>query len=64
MNFTDVTVTKPVPVITTLVPTGPLVGVNDVMVVAEAGVKLVALAMVPLFVTWMGPAVAPPGRSR
>ena len=32
------------------------------MVVAEAGVKLVALAMVPIvFVTWIGPAVAPLG---
>ena len=38
---------------------------NDVMVVAEAGVKLVALAMVPIVsVTWIGPAVAPLGTGR
>jgi hypothetical protein len=62
LNFTDVTVTKPVPVMTTLVPTGPLVGVNDVMLVAPAGVKLVVLATVPApVVTWIGPVEAPAG---
>jgi hypothetical protein len=63
LNFTDVTVTKPVPVMTTLVPTGPLVGVNDVMLVAAAPtVKLVALVAVPPeSTTVIGPVVAPVG---
>ena len=62
LNFTDVTVTKPVPVMTTLVPTGPLVGVNDVMRRGPAGVKLVVLATVPApVVTWIGPVEAPAG---
>src|SRR5262249_10981864 len=55
---------KFVPVITTCVPTGPLVGEKLVMVGAAAVVmvKLFALAPVPPgVVTVIGPVVAPPG---
>ena len=50
--------------IVTLVPTGPLVGVNDVIVGAATTVKLVALFAVPPpgdVVTCSGPVVAPVG---
>jgi hypothetical protein len=62
LNLTEVTPVRFVPVMTTLVPTGPLVGANDVMVVAAPGVKLVELTTVlTVFVTWMEPVVAPTG---
>lgn len=47
LNFTAVVPRKFVPVIVTLVPTIPLVGVNDVMVGGLMTVKLLALAPVP-----------------
>ena len=43
LNFTAVTPVRFVPVIVTLVPTGPLVGVNDVIVGPATTVKLVEL---------------------
>ena len=55
---------KFVPVILTDVPTGPKVGVNEVIVGAGTGVtvKLVALVACPAAVyTWIGPVVAPAG---
>ncbi len=64
LKLTDVAPVKLVPVITTEVPTGPLVGLNDVIVgtAAAVTVKLVALVAVPsAFVTEMGPVVAPAG---
>ncbi len=64
LNFTALAPVKPVPVITTDVPTGPLVGLNDVIVGAGDGVtsKLVALVAVPSeSVTAIGPSVAPAG---
>lgn len=68
LNLTEVVV-KPVPlkfvpVITTVLPTGPKVGVNEVIVGRGAAftVKLVALIPVPLeVVTLIGPLVAPVG---
>lgn len=68
LNVTEVVV-KPVPlkfvpVILTDVPTGPKVGVNEVMVGRGTGitVKLVALVRSPALVyTWIGPVVAPAG---
>src|SRR6185503_16026541 len=51
-----------VPVIVTLVPTGPLVGVKFVIVGAGITVKLAALVAVPPgVVTLTGPVVAPAG---
>src|SRR6185503_10485226 len=51
-----------VPVIVTLVPTGPLVGVKFVIVGAGITVKLAALVAVPPgVVTLSGPVVAPAG---
>ena len=63
-NVTADAPVKPVPVITTDVPTGPLVGLNDVMVGTGDGVtsKFVALVPVPSeSVTAIGPSVAPAG---
>ena len=63
LNFTAVTPVRFVPVIVTLVPTGPLVGVNDVIDGPATTVKLVALfaGPPPVVVTWIGPVVAPVG---
>ena len=66
MNFTAVTPVKFVPLIVTLVPTGPLVGVNDVTVGGDppppVTVKLVELVPVPFGVwTEIVPVVAPAG---
>jgi hypothetical protein len=61
LNFTEVAPVKFVPVIAIDLPTGPNVGVNDVMVGAGI-VKLVALALSPAVVyTWIGPDVADAG---
>jgi len=65
-NVTDVAPVKPVPVIDAFVPTGPLVGVNDVTVGPPpppvVTVKLDELVPVPPdVVTAIGPVVAPPG---
>jgi hypothetical protein len=62
LNLTEVTPVRFVPVMTTLVPTLPLVGVNDVIVGTPVTVKLAALFAVPLgVVTCSGPVVAPTG---
>jgi hypothetical protein len=62
LNLTDVTPVRFVPVMTTLVPTGPLVGANDVIVGAEPTPKLAVLAALPAgVVTWIWPLVAPAG---
>jgi len=65
LNVTAVAPVKFVPLIVTLVPTGPLVGVKPVIVGgAELGVtvKLFALVAVPPgVVTLRGPVVAPAG---
>jgi hypothetical protein len=62
LNFTSVTPVRFVPVMVTLVPTGPLVGVKDVIVGPATTVKSVALAAAPpVVVTCMGPVVAPTG---
>ena len=66
LNLTAVTPVKFVPLTVTLVPTGPLVGVNDVTVGGEppppVTVKLAALVPVPFgVVTEILPVVAPPG---
>jgi hypothetical protein len=63
-NFTEVAPAKPVPLIVTEVPTGPLVGEKDVMVgvggpVTVKSVALVAVA--PPLVTLIFPVVAPDG---
>lgn len=62
-NRTWIVPLKPVPVMTTLAPTGPLDGVSAVMVGAPGViVKFVALVAVPLAVTTeIGPVVAPAG---
>jgi Protein of unknown function (DUF541) len=63
-NETDVAPVKLVPLILTDVPTGPLVGLNDVIVGAPAPVtvKFVELVAVPSrLVTAIGPVVAPAG---
>ena len=53
---------KFVPVMVTVVPTGPLAGVNDVMVGGTVTVKIVALvAVLPATVTVIAPVVAPVG---
>ena len=64
LNLTDVVV-KPVPlkfvpVVTTEVPIGPLVGVKDVIVGAGTCVTLKSVELVAVpsaFVTWIGPSV-------
>jgi hypothetical protein len=67
LNVTLLAPVRCVPVIDTLVPTGPLVGVNDEIVGAAGGgvvvtVKAVVLVPVPPpVVTLMGPVVAPLG---
>jgi hypothetical protein len=64
LNFTEVAPVRFVPVMVTEVPTGPEVGVNEVIVGTEAAptVKFVPLSAVPLaVVTLMGPVVAPAG---
>jgi hypothetical protein len=63
LNFTEVAPVRFVPVIATLVPTGPKVGVNDVIVgAASVTVKSEALVATPLGVaTVILPVVAPVG---
>jgi hypothetical protein len=66
LNVTLLAPVKCVPVIDTLVPTGPLVGVNDEIVGAAGGVAVTVKAFVlvpvpPLVVTAIGPVVAPLG---
>ncbi len=62
LNLTAVTPTKLVPLMVTMVPTGPDVGENDVMVGTPITVKSVELVPVPLaLVTEIGPVVAPVG---
>jgi hypothetical protein len=64
LNFTAEAPRKPVPVTCTEVPTGPLVGSNEVIVgTGEAvTVKFIALVAVPSgFVTEIAPVVAPAG---
>jgi len=61
-NFTEVAPVKPVPWIVTEVPTGPLVGVKDVIVGAVVTVKSDALVAVPPgVVTVILPVTAPVG---
>jgi hypothetical protein len=62
LTVTDVAPVKFVPLIATLVPTRPLVGVKLVMVGAGITMKLFVLdAVPPGVVTLSGPVVAPPG---
>ena len=62
LNVTVVAPVKLVPLIVTLVPTGPLVGVKLVIVGGLITVKLLALVAVPpAVVTLTGPVVAPVG---
>ena len=63
LNATEVAPVKFVPLIVTLVPTGPLVGVTLVIVGGLAvTVKVLALVAVPAgVVTVSGPVVAPVG---
>ena len=67
LNFTTDTPVKPVPVIETFVPTGPLAGLNELTVGGlppppPVTVKLVALVPVPFgVVTAIGPVAAPLG---
>ena len=62
LNLTEVAPVKFVPVITTLVPTGPLVGEKLVIVGDPITVKLLALVAVPPgVVTAITPVVAPEG---
>jgi hypothetical protein len=67
LNFTTDTPVKPVPVIETFVPTGPLAGLNELTVGGlppppPVTVKLVALVPVPFgVVTAIGPIAAPLG---
>ena len=62
LNATAVAPVKFVPVIVTLVPTGPLVGAKLLTVGAGTTVKLLALVAVPpAVVTLTGPVVAPVG---
>ncbi len=61
-NFTAVAPVKFVPVMTTEVPTGPLVGVKNVIVGAGIAVKVAALVAVPpAVVTVIEPVTAPVG---
>ena len=61
-NVTEVAPVRFVPVMTTLVPTGPLVGLKLVIVGEPTTVKLLALVAVPPgVVTAIGPVVAPLG---
>ena len=62
LKATAVVPVNPLPVIVTLVPTGPLVGVKEVMLGATMTVKSVALVPVPAgLVTLIFPVVAPAG---
>jgi hypothetical protein len=62
LNSTEVAPVRLVPVMVTLVPTGPLVGEKLVMVGEPITVKLLALVAVPPgVVTAMGPVVAAAG---
>ena len=62
LNVTAVAPVKLVPLIVTLVPTGPLAGVTLAIAGAGMTVKLVALVAVPPGVaTRTGPVVAPVG---
>src|SRR6267143_1359806 len=62
LNSTDVAPVKFVPLMVTLVPTGPVVGVKLVMVGGLITVKLPALLTVPpAVVTLIGPVAAPAG---
>jgi hypothetical protein len=62
LNVTAVAPVKFVPLIVTLVATGPLVGVKPVIVGGLTTVKLLALVAVPPgVVTLSGPVVAPAG---
>ena len=62
LNSTAVAPLKFVPVIVTLAPTAPLVGVKLAIVGAGMTVKLAALiAVPPSVVTLTGPVVAPAG---
>src|SRR5438067_13283958 len=62
LNLTDVAPVKFVPVIVTLVPTGPLVGAKLVMVGGFVTVnEPVLVAVPPGVVTLSGPVVAPAG---
>ena len=62
LNVTAVAPVKAVPLIVTLVPTGPLVGAKLLTVGAGTTVKLLALVAVPPgVVTLTGPVVAPAG---
>ena len=64
LNITDVVHPKFVPVMTTLDPTDPVVGANDVIVGTPAapGMKFAVLAVSAAGVsTVIGPAVAPAG---
>lgn len=61
-NFTAVAPAKLVPVMTTVVPTRPLVGENPLIVGGDTTTKLLALLAVPPFVvTEIAPVVAPLG---
>ena len=62
MKVTAVAPLKFVPLMVTLVPSGPLVGVKLVIVVGLTPVKLLVLVAVPPgVVTLSGPVVAPAG---
>ena len=62
LNVTRLAPVKPVPVMDTLVPTVPLVGVNELIVGGEVTVNEDELAAVPPgVVTLIGPVVAPVG---
>ena len=64
MNNKAVVPQRPVPLMTTLDPTAPLIGRNDVIDGAAAGAttKLAALAVSPPpLLTVIGPVVAPTG---
>ena len=62
LKATAVAVLKLAPVMVTLVPTRPLVGVKEVMLGATMTVKSVALVPVPAgLVTLIFPVVAPAG---
>lgn len=59
--MTALTPVNPVPLIVTGVPTGPVVGLKEVITGDGITVKLLALDAVLLAVTEMGPVVAPDG---
>src|SRR2546427_5312614 len=61
-KLTLVVAVKPLPVMVTIVPTGPLVGVKDVITGTTVTTKLDELVPVPAgFVTWIAPVVAVAG---